>query len=241
MLAVSAFATPVAAATVLTDISAPGSDTTFNNFNPGNTDFNSVFDAAHTITTVADFDDPADFAGMDAVWVNAHINGNFNGGVFTAAEAANVRSFIESGKKAVIITDNSNWSSFNAQIETIIGATITNTCDNSTGVASATNPLGAGVGGVNHGCGSILDPAANAEVIVSNGIASLYSVGSGEVLVITSVDLFRLSNPTEPEFLRNISAWLDEPLNVAEVPVPGGLPMLVGGVALLGLARRKRG
>ena len=239
LLALGLVAAPVSAASILTDISDAGTDTTFNNFNPSNMAFNNAMNALHTITMVGDFSNAASFNGMDAVWVNA----DFNGGTgFSATEATNVRNFIAAGHKGVIITDNGSWSAMNAQIETIIGATITDTCDSSTGTANAAHPLGVGVGTMNHTCGSILDPAANATVIVDQGIASLYSVGLGEVLVITSVDPFRNGSPSEPEFMNNIAAYLDSPLNVgmAPVPLPAGLPLLASGLGIVWFAKRRR-
>lgn len=170
--------------------------------------------------------------------MNAHHN---SGGVFSATEATNVKAFVAAGHKAVIITDNNGWSNFNAGIESVVDATITDTCESNVGTATGGHALGAGVGTVNHGCGSVLDPAANAQEIVSNGIASLYSVGLGEVLVITSVDLFRGATPLEPEFMQNISTYLDDPIDVAPVPLPASVPLLLAGLGALGaVARRKR-
>lgn len=234
-LAAAVLAGPVSAASILTDIAQTGTDQTYNYFNPRNTAFNAIMDADHTVTQVGDYTSASSFSGMDAVWVNAHHNSS---GVFQATEATNIRNFVESGKKAVIITDNTGWSNYNAHIESIIGATITDTCDTSTGTASATNPLGAGVGSVYHACGSVLDPAANAEVIVSSGIASLYTVGAGEVLVITSVDLFRNASMAEPEFAQNISNWMGTPLSPAPVPLPAGVPLLLTGIGAFAMARR---
>lgn len=228
----------VHAGTILTDIPVGSGDTLYSYFNPANTAFLSVVNADHAVLQVSSFDNAASFVGVDSVWVNAQLNSN--GGALGAAEVTNLTSFISTGHKGVIITDNAGWSAFNATIEQIIGATITDVCDTNTGTASTTNPLGAGVGSVSHGCGSILDPASNAEVIVSAGIASLYSVGLGEVLVITSVDLFRTASPQEPEFIQNISDWLNDPIEVSSVPEPGMLALLGLGIAALHISRRRK-
>lgn len=230
LAAAATLAGPVAAATILTE----SSGTSYYSFDAANTAFLGAMNATHTVNMVSDFTSAASFAGIDAVWVNDHFSG------FSAQEAANVRDFIEAGHKAVIITDNDAWADFNAQIETIIGATITDTCDSSTGTANAAHPLGVGVGTVSHQCGSVLDPAANATVIVDQGIASLYSIGMGEALVITSVDQFRGSSPLEPEFMNNIVAYLDAPLTVSSVPLPASLPLALLGIGLLGWAGRRR-
>ena len=233
---------PSSAATILTDVSSPG-DANYNNFNSDNTSFLSIFNADHTINYVPSFANAADFVGVDAIWANAQINSAYGGGgAFSATEVSNILSFISSGHKGVIITDNDYWGEYNGTIEQIIGATITNVCDTNTGVASATNPLGAGVGTVDHQCGSILDPAPNAEVIVSAGISSLYSVGLGEVLVITSVDLFRGASPHEPEFIQNISTYLSSPLPTV-TPLPAALPSFataLGGFGVFSWRRKQR-
>lgn len=231
-----ALASPLSAASILTDIPVGGVDTTWNYFNPSNTAFNTLFNTDHSINMVADYTNPASFNGMDAVWVNAHHNSS---GVFSATEANNVRDFIMAGHKGVIITDNAGWSAFNIHVETIIGATITDACGSS-GMGTGSHPLASGVGAVNHGCGSMLDPAPNAEVIITNGIASLYTVGLGEVLVITSVDQFLGATPAQPQFMQNISTYLGEPLVVSQVPLPASVPLLLTGLGVMAFAGRRK-
>jgi hypothetical protein len=208
--------------------------TNYDSFDSFNTQFISTISTSNTYIRNSNFENLALLNTADSVWGNGQYGA---AGSFSALEIANLTQFISNGKKAVFITDNGGWSSLNRSIEQIIGASIIDTCDSSTGTAITSNPLTQGVGSVSHRCGSNLASAPNAELLFSNGLAGLYDVGLGQALVITSVDQFRGSSMLEPEFAANISTWLDTPIATTDVPEPSTLAIFALG--MIGLASRR--
>lgn len=201
--------------------------------------------ASHTVTSGADFSNGAAMAGYDALWLNERLG---SGGGASAGEISAISAFIAGGKKAVIITDNSGWAAWNNSIEAITGGVIQDACAGANGSALVSNTLTQGAPTLySNSCNSLLNTGPTLEMLYGNNMAGVYTVGSGQALVLTSVDI--LTNGTSPgnygigmntQFANNIVQWLGEPLASNAVPAPPSLALVALGLLALPVFRRRR-
>lgn len=195
--------------------------------------------ATNSLTTGTDFANAATLSAYDALWVNDRYGVN---GAASAAEVNAIRDFVSSGKRAVFITDNSGWAAWNNSIEAITGGQITDTCASSNGTALVANELTDGVGTLySSSCNSLLQSGAGLEMLFSNNMAGLFSIGSGQALVLTSVDIVTnggLGN--NAQFAQNIADWLGEVPVSNSVPTPSSLALAVLGLLAIPAFRRRR-
>lgn len=199
--------------------------------------------ASHTVTSGTDFSNGAAMAGFDALWLNERY-----GGSASAGEISAISAFIAGGKKAVIITDNSGWAAWNNSIEAITGGSIQDACAGAYGTALVSNTLTQGAPTLfSDSCNSLLNTGSSLEMLYGNNMAGVYTVGSGQALVLTSVDI--LTNGGSPgssygigantQFANNIVQWLGEPIATNAVPVPPSLALVALGLLALPVFRRR--
>lgn len=197
------------------------------------TGFTAMFDATHTRTAIADFSNPAALAGFDAVWVDQEL-----GNALTGDEIMNLGSYIGSGHKAVLIGENNSWVAWNASLMSVVGGSHSDACDWSVGGPLVGGVLTSGVSSVQNICGSLVGAAGGAEILFSNNMAALYSIGSGQALVILDSnwnDDSYLLNEDNQQFAGNVVAWLATP-----VPEPSTWLLMVLGLGAVGRLARKR-
>lgn len=198
------------------------------------TTFTGMMDAAHSVSTSASFDT---IGAVDALWVDQELYGALSG-----TEISSITSFVSGGKKAVIIGENSSWASWNDSVMSITGGSYTSECNFTTGTATSAHSLTAGVNEVQNVCGSTVTSGGAADILFSNGLAALYQVGGGEVLVILDSnwnDNNYITGYQNQVFAQNVVDWLGDPVATTPVPLPAGLPLMLSGMALFGLMRRR--
>jgi len=205
------------------------------------TTFTGMVTASHTITQTADFSSLAQLQSYDAVWVDQEL-----GNTLGAAEQSALTSYVSAGNKIVLIGENASWTAWNNSLMAIVGGSYTGTCSGAIGTPLVSNTLTAGVGSVQNLCGSVaIDNVGDIEMLFSNNMAAVYTVGLGEALVILDSnwnDNSYMANQNNAVFAANVVTWLGEPLasGPSEVPEPGMLATFGLGLGLLGFARRQR-
>lgn len=199
------------------------------------TTFTGYMTGAHTLTATPDFENLAQLQLYDAVWVDQELGNTLSGGEVTA-----LTSYISAGHRVVMIGENSGWTAWNNSLMAVAGGTVTQDCSWSFGTPLVSNTLTAGVGSVQNVCGSTLNPAGNLQLQFSNGMAGVYTVGAGEVLVIADSnwnDDNYISSANNRLFAQNVVRWIGEPIST--VPDPGSSLLLLG-MGLAGLRAWKK-
>ncbi|ARE41897.1 hypothetical protein RGUI_3756 [Rhodovulum sp. P5] len=196
--------------------------------------FTGMIDAQHSVTSVASFDT---IGAYDALLVDQELGGSLSG-----TEIASIQAFVSGGKKAVMFGENSSWTSWNNSLMSVVGGGYSPACNTDVGSTLVANTLTAGVTSVLNGCGSVLNNTGSPTMLFSNGLAALYSVGAGEVLVILDSnwndDTLYLNDYDNRIFAQNIADWLGE--GSVDVPVPASLPLLLLGLGGLYAHARRR-
>lgn len=191
---------------------------------------------SHSIEQGDDFADLSLLLNFDAVWVDQELNNSLS-----SSEISSLQSYISSGHKAVLIGENSSWSSWNQSIIDVVGGSHQDTVSTAVGSPISDNPLTDGVNRVQNVYGSIiLDSTGDPDILFSNNFAAVYSVGLGEALVILDsnwLDHRFIYGYDNAVFAENIVTWLGETIE----PVPEPATMLLLGSGLAGIAGlRKR-
>lgn len=197
------------------------------------TEFTTMFDATHTRTAGADFSNAGVFSGMDAAWVDQEL-----GNSLSAAEITNLGAFASSGHKIVLIGENSSWAAWNASIMSVVGGAHVNDCQWASGTPLVGGALTTGITSVYNVCGSTISAGGGETVLFSNAMAALYSIGSGQALVILDSnwnDNSYMSSEDNRQFASNVIDWLATP-----VPEPGTWLLMALGLGAVGVFARRR-
>lgn len=195
--------------------------------------FTAMFDATHARTAIADFSNPAELAGFDAVWVDQELGNTLSG-----AEVANLGGYVAAGHKAVLIGENYSWAAWNASLVSVVGGSHNDDCSWALGGPLVGGVLTSGVASVQNICGSTLGAAGGAQMLYGNGMAALYNVGSGQALVIMDSnwnDNTYMSSADNTKFAANVITWLATP-----VPEPSTWLLMALGLGAVGALARKR-
>lgn len=199
--------------------------------------FTTMLTNQHTLTRTADFSSLAQLELYDAVWVDQEL-GNTLGG----AEVSALQSYISSGHKTVLIGENDSWNAWNDSLMSIVGGAFNGECSWATGTPNVANALTGGVGSVSNICGSTISAGSPGlpEVLFSNGMAALYQLGAGQVVIILDSnwnDDAYLGTTDNPLFAQNVVDWLGVG---APIPEPGTYALMLAGLVSVGFVARRR-
>ncbi len=188
-----------------------------------------------------DFQKIADFSSLtpssgDALWIDQERNGTF-----TSTEIDNVRDFISSGHRAIIMGENAvGFAGWNPVVMSIVGGESGSGCISQFHASLVSHELLAGVSGINTGCAGSINPAVgDVEVLFAGNIGAVYQVGEGEALVLMDSNIFddaRLNTT----FANNVLDWLGQPLtNSGTIPEPGTYFLGLSTFLFLGCIRKR--
>jgi hypothetical protein len=212
--------------------------TTYGYGGGGWTSITSMLNAADTVQEVVDFSNATQVSSADALWIDlGPISGS---GFLSAGEVTNIANFIASGKRVVMIGENTSWTSWNNQILGVVGGTAANSTSNGFASTATANALTNGVTGIYIPSGGLTSTAIGGTALFSQNVATLWG-SEQNVLTLLDVNVYSdtyLSQPDNTEFAANTVAWITE--DISEV-VPEATSILAWSIlALTGLAAASR-
>lgn len=169
--------------------------------------------------------------GFDALLVDQR----WVGGSLGATEVANITAFIATGRRVLMIGENSSWTSWNNQILGIVGGAFVG---QSSAVANAVvvNSLTAGAPSFNLPTAGL---AAGGTALYAPNFATLW--GAGNVLTVLDVNVWSDSvSANGTQFGINVANWLAVPFVGSAVPEPMSVALFGIGASILGAARLRR-
>jgi hypothetical protein len=177
-----------------------------------------------SVTVVTTFENLAQLLAADSILVDQR----WTNGALSALEVSNLSTCIASGKRVLLVGENSTWQAWNDQILGIVGGSF---AGDGGGILSVVNPdpiLTAGVNSIQP-----ISPglAGGGTSLFTQNVATLWGSNVMTLLDVNVVDDTFAGLANNRQFAKNTAKWLS-------VPTPGSLPLLV--VAALG-ARRRRG
>ena len=183
-------------------------------------DIDAVF---NSVNVSANLDDAGALAAADALWVDQR----WTAGTLSGSEIAALQAFIDSGRRVVMIGENSVWSTWNTQILSTVGGTF---AGDSNGLATPTGAvpaLTAGVGSIGLSAAGV---ASGGTALFDINFATLWGDNAVSVLDINIWQNTNYSGDNQ-QFGRNVIEWL-------AVPAPGSAAL--AGIAGLAVVRRRR-
>jgi hypothetical protein len=195
----------------------------------------SIFGASNITVNEPDLSDLPTLLGYDRLWLDQR----FVGGTLTATEIGNLMAFAATGRRMVMIGENSSWAPWNTQILGIVGGSFVGETGGTDSPVIA-HPITAGVGTVTL---PTVGLASGGTALFTANFATLWGP-SLNVLTILDVNIIGDDVLLEDNevFASNVAAWLAGP-DVAAVPEPGTVALTATGlvVVAVGTRRRRRG
>jgi len=177
--------------------------------------------------------DTAGLLGYDRLWLDQR--GAFIGSL-TAQEISDIGAFVATGRRAVLIGENNDWTNWNNQILGIVGGSYSGN-DTSDVINTITaSPITAGVNSIY----TIVDGIAVGGLpLFDQNVATLWGT-SQNVLSILSVNIMDddyIVNNDNVTFSANTAEWLAG----TPIPEPGSITLLITGLGLIAGIAWKRG
>jgi len=177
-------------------------------------EINTAFGGAGNVTVVADFESET-LTDYDAVWID--VGGRDADGEaqysLSATEESKIDAFIDTGKRVVMIGENSAWENWNNEILGVVGDSYSGSFS-ATITTSYSHDLTDSVSSVKSVWGG--EPV-NGTSLFSRKVATLWEA-SENVLVFMDVNLWDdtyWSNNDNAQFAQNVASWIAEPTNAA--------------------------
>jgi hypothetical protein len=196
----------------------------------GNFDWDNMTAAMNevctNIDTTTNFENLEQMLTYDALWLDIRPSDSF----LSDEELSNLTTFINTGRKVVLMGENNNWTSWNNQILSLVGESYS---DQYTGYASPviSNALTEGVSSVYLvACGL----ANGGTALFDSNFATLWG---DNVLTVLNVNVFDdnyWDSKNNGIFAQNVASWVCTP-----VPLPSTLLLLGSGLLCLANYRRR--
>jgi len=192
----------------------------------------ATLDAAsgNSIDVAPDFSNLGQMLTYDALWLDQR----WTNGSLSASEVVNLTSYIATGRRVVMVGENSAWTNWNNQILGIVGGSFDSQFSGSLTTVVA-NELTAGVNTVSAPLVGVA--ALGGTSLFDKNAVTLW--GAGNVLTMLDVNICADNNwgaNDNATFCGNVASWISTP---ASVPEPSIILLLGSGLALFGFLRRK--
>jgi len=187
------------------------------------------------VTVVYDFSDLSQMLKYDALWLDIRNPGDS----LTSPEVNNLKTFINTGRRVVMIGENNNWPTWDNSILGVVGGTL-NLNDGAYGTVTSiySHPLTNSAPIVYVPTGGA---AEGGTALYSKNFATLWGSNSN-VLTVLDMNVFQdsfLNRENNRQFAKNVANWVANSGTV--VPEPTTILLLGSGLlGLLGLGARKR-
>jgi hypothetical protein len=200
------------------------------------TNFTNALDTAsgNGVDVVSDFTNLGQMLTYDALLLDQR----WTSGSLLAGEAANVASFIATGRCVLMMGENDSWTSWNNQILAIVGGSYESEYVGNTSSILA-HPLTIGVNSVNLPWAG---RAVGGTALFDQNFATLW--GAGNVLTVLDINVWQDSSWGELDngiFGTNVVNWLagkpSDPPITDPIPEPATLTLL--GLGMAGMAYRR--
>jgi MYXO-CTERM domain-containing protein len=186
------------------------------------------------VTVTSDFTNLAQMLAADALWLDQR----WTSGSLSGTELTNLSTFISTGKRVVMIGENSAWTSWDNQILGLVGGSFVG---NGTGTATAiySHALTAGVTSVTLPTAG-LSTVSGGTALFNQNWATLWGANQN-VLTLLDINIVSdgdWSSANNAVFATNVAQWVSA---TPENNVPeGGSTVAMMGLAALALAGARR-
>lgn len=173
-------------------------------------EFTTAIDGtAASVTVTSDLENLAFMMQFDALWVDQR----WNSGTLSTNEQSNIAAYLASGRRVVLMGENSNWGTWNGQILGIVGGSYSGGIFNGIANAILGHELTTGVTQVDFIASGIAD---NGTALFDQNVVSLWETDQN-VLVILDVNIWAegLGNVDNATFMSNVVDWI-----VCSNPIP---------------------
>jgi PEP-CTERM motif len=194
------------------------------------TALNNSFGVGNITVSGSDLNNLSYLMGFDRLWLTAR---QPYGQTLSATEISNIEAFIVTGRRVVLIGENSAWTAWNNSILQTVGGSYSGNDTSDILTALLSNQLTAGVGTLNTTADGL---AVGGAPLFNENVATLWG-GSQNVLSLLSVNVIQDGMGTgNLQFDVNTANWLAG--QSTQVPEPATLLLL--GLGIIGIAGVRR-